>query len=133
MINTSTLPSIDRICNQIGQLTDNSEDFEECKKDYQQSIIAIQDGKKDLERIDYLKKELRELMQKKDDAKAQLQQEEQLHISNVARVRNQHIDFVPLESCSTSQINRCNERLTDINNRLTSLSGINGSLSRKMR
>ncbi len=107
VVSTSTLPAIERILVEIGRLQDNANDFNSCREQYALSIKNIQQGKKDIERIQQLQYEIASLSQKIADCQAALQQLAPEHESKVTGIEGRNSHYLPLKDCSVDELNRC--------------------------
>lgn len=119
LVSTSTLPSIERVITEIGRLQDNSETYENFKRLYQEAVITIQQGKKQIARITQLKNELSDLASKKANAQNTLLQIEPEHVAKVDDIKRRNESMLPVIDCSTDELNRCSSAVKTIENNLT--------------
>ncbi len=107
VVSTSTLPAIERVLVEIGRLQDNTNDYNSFREQYALSINNIQQGKKDIERIQQLQNEITSLSQRVADSQAALQRLEPEHETKASEIEGRNSDYMPLKVCSVDELNRC--------------------------
>ena len=107
VVSTSSLPAIERVLVEIGRLQDNTNDYNNCREQYALSVKNIQQGKKDIEKIQQLRNEIASLSQRIADSQVALQRLKPEHESKVAGIEGRNSDYMPLKDCSLNELNRC--------------------------
>lgn len=119
LISNSTLPDIERILNEIGNLQNSRNDYEACKTQYEQAIQDIKEAKNELEKIEQLQNELIVLENSITEAENALKQIDNEHCHNVENINNTYIRAQPLANYSTEELNQYRSSITSLNNNLT--------------
>jgi len=119
VVATSTLPSIDRISNEIGDLSDNTDSFNECKGRYEASVQSIQQGKKHLAIIRSLQQELQGLAKSKEAAQKTIDQLVEGHRIKIEGIERCYDEMLPLNDNSLDELNSCLSTINTLNNTYT--------------
>ena len=127
VVSTNTLPAIQRVLAEIEILQDNTNDYNNCREKYAQSIKHIQEAKNDIKKIKQLQNEIDSLSKRIEDSQVTFQQLEPEHESKVARIEERNSDYMPLKDCSVDELNRCLSEIKIMeNNYIVKFSGFWG-------
>lgn len=118
VISASTLPAIERVITEIGCLQDNTEAYEDYKRQYQQSVQSVRHGKEQLARIIQLKNELNQLAIRKVNVNNMLQRMGPEHNTRVGEIKLRNESVLPLIDCSIDELNRCSSSIKTLENNL---------------
>lgn len=116
LVSTSTLPSIEIILNEIGNLKDNSQEYEMYKSKHADAIQKFVLLKKEYLRKQKLENEIAQLkgeLQKKQEEYKQLSPTHETRIKNVEKT---YVDYLSLKDYSDSDLDRYSSSLKKLEN-----------------
>ena len=116
LVSTSTLPSIEKILNEIGNLKDNSQEYEMYKSKHAEAVQKIVFLKKAYLRRQKLENEIAQLkgeLQKKQEEYELLSPTHETRIKNVEK---SYADYLPLKDYSDSDLDKYSSSLKKLEN-----------------
>ena len=116
LVSTSTLPSIEKILNEIGNLKDNSQEYEMYKSKHADAIQKFVFLKKEFLRKQKLENEIAQLkgeLQKKQEEYEQLGPSHETRITNIEKT---YADYLSLKDYSDSDLDRYSSSLKKLEN-----------------
>lgn len=119
MVSTSTLPSIEKILNEIGNLKDNSQEYEMYKNKYVDAVQKIILLRKEFMRKNTLENDVAQLsseLQNKQDYLKQLSPEHETRIKNIEK---RFEGYLSLKEYSDNDLDRYSSSLKKLENTFT--------------